>query len=256
VKPRAVIVCAALLLPLVVAAADEPLPGAEPRPAHPADPLEPWNRGVFSFNEGLDKAVLKPVANGYRKVVPEPIRRAVGNFFGNFGDAWSAANHFLQGKPVTGLQMTMRFATNTALGFGGLLDIGTEVGLERQEEDFGQTLGRWGLPAGPYLVWPLFGPSSLRETAAMPLDRGWSASIAFSDSAERFGLASLNLVDTRARLLGASQMLDDIALDKYSFVRDAYLARRRSLVYDGEPPDTPEDKDDEPVDKPDTPPAR
>ena len=254
-KPRLALAGAALLLPLIAAAADEPQPGAGRLP-HPADPLERWNRGVFSFNEGLDKAVLKPVANGYRKVVPEPIRQAVGNFFGNFGDAWSAANHFLQGKPVTGLQMTMRFATNTTLGFGGLLDIGTEVGLERQEEDFGQTLGRWGMPAGPYLVWPLLGPSSVRETAALPLDRGWSPSIAFSDTADRFGLTSLNIVDTRARLLGASQILDDIALDKYSFVRDAYLARRRSLVYDGEPPDTPEDKDDEPADKPVAPPSR
>jgi len=255
VKPRLAIACAALLLPLAAAAADEPQP-AGARKSHPADPFEPWNRGVFSFNEGLDKAVLKPVANGYRKVVPEPIRQVVGNFFGNFGDAWSAANHFLQGKPVSGLQMTMRFATNSVLGIGGLLDIGTEVGLERQEEDFGQTLGRWGTPAGAYLVWPLLGPSSVRETAALPLDRGWSPSIAFSDTADRFGLVSLNLVDTRARLLGASQMLDDIALDKYSFVRDAYLARRRSLVYDGDPPDTPEDKDEEPADKPASAPAR
>jgi len=247
--------CAALLLPLGAVAADERAPAA-PRTAHPADPLEGWNRGVFSFNEGLDKAVLKPVATGYRKVVPEPIRQAVGNFFGNVGDAWSAVNHFLQGKPVTGLQMTMRFATNTALGFGGLLDIATEAGLERQEEDFGQTLGRWGVPAGAYLVWPVLGPSAVRETAAMPLDRGWSASLAFSEAADRFGLVTLHLVDTRSQLLGATRILDDIAFDKYSFVRDAYLTRRRSLVHDGDPPETPEDKDDDAADKPVAAPAR
>lgn len=212
----------------------------------PRDPLEPWNRGVFAFNEALDTAVLAPVARGYRQVVPQPLRTAVSNFFGNFGDAWSTLNLFLQGKPATGVQMGMRVATNTVLGLGGLLDIASEAGLERQNEDFGQTLGVWGLPAGPYLVWPLFGPSSLRETAAMPLDRGWSPALAFGSDTDRLGVTLLSVVDTRTGLLDAGRVLDDVALDKYSFLRDAYLARRRNLVYDGDPPEQP---DTDPVDR-------
>ncbi len=130
-------------LPLLAGAADE----APERSGNPADPFEGFNRGVFAFNESLDKAVLVPVATAYRDVVPEPIRMGVGNFFGNFYDAWSAVNHFLQGKPQAGLEMTMRVATNTVIGIGGLLDVATEAGLERQEEDFGQTLGKWGFGA-------------------------------------------------------------------------------------------------------------
>lgn len=212
---------------------------AAPAQRSPADPLEPWNRAMFSFNEKLDEAVLKPVARAYVKL-PQPVRTGVANFFGNFGDAWSALNQFLQGKPTAGLQMTMRVATNTVLGLGGLLDVATEAGLERQGEDFGQTLGVWGFGPGPYLVWPLLGPSTLRDSAALPLDLSWSPALAVHEDGERLGLFSLQLVDTRASLLGASRVLDEIALDKYSFLRDAYLARRRSLVYDGEPPEEPE----------------
>ena len=240
-----------MALPLAAGAAEE----APERPAHPADPFEGFNRGVFAFNETVDKAVLAPVATGYRKVVPEPIRLVVGNFFGNFNDAWSAANHFLQGKPKSGVEMTMRVATNTVLGIGGLLDVATEAGLERQEEDFGQTLGTWGFGAGPYLVIPVLGPSSVRDAAGLPLDRSASPSLAFKDDAERVGLVTLNLVDTRARYLSAGRLLDEIALDRYSFLRDAYLTRRRSQVYDGEPPDLPEAGDDE-TGEPVAPPGR
>jgi phospholipid-binding lipoprotein MlaA len=232
-------------LPLMAAAADD----APARPANPADPLEGWNRGVFAFNEKVDEAVLKPVATGYRKAVPQPVRTVVGNFFGNFSDAWSAVNHFLQGKPESGLLMTMRVATNSVLGIGGLIDVATDAGLERQPEDLGQTFGRWGMGPGPYLMLPLLGPSSVRDTAALPLDRSASPALAFKEDADRLGLAALDLVDTRARLLDSSRLLDEIALDRYSFLRDAYLARRRSLVYDGEPPEEPEDDDEagEPV---------
>lgn len=214
---------------------------SSPAPGHrsSADPFEPWNRSVFSFNEKLDEAVLKPVARAYTKL-PQPVRTGVANFFGNFGDAWSALNQFLQGKPAAGLQMTMRVATNTVLGIGGLLDVATEAGLDRRSEDFGQTLGVWGFGPGPYLVWPVLGPSTLRDSAGLPLDLSWSPALALHEDAERVGLFGLQLVDTRASLLGASRVLDEIALDKYSFLRDAYLSRRRSLVYDGEPPETPE----------------
>ena len=211
------------------------------------DPLEGWNRAVFGFNEGLDAAVLKPVATGYKAAVPELVRGGVSNVFGNIADGWSAINQLLQGKPVAAAQMTMRVATNTLFGIAGLFDVASDLGLERQQEDFGQTLGRWGLPAGPYLVWPLLGPSSLRETAAMPLDLQWRPAALSQDSATQIGLSTLQLIDIRASLLGASRLVDDIALDKYVFIRDGYLSRRRSLVYDGEPPDIPEPKEDAPI---------
>ena len=211
------------------------------------DPLEGWNRAVFGFNEGLDAAVLKPVATGYKAAVPELVRSGVSNVFGNIADGWSAINQLLQGKPVAAAQMTMRVATNTLFGIAGLFDVASDLGLERQQEDFGQTLGRWGLPAGPYLVWPLLGPSSLRETAAMPLDLQWRPAALSQDSATQIGLSTLQLIDIRASLLGASRLVDDIALDKYVFIRDGYLSRRRSLVYDGDPPDIPEPKEDAPI---------
>ncbi len=213
------------------------------RVSNPKDPLEPWNRKVYAFNEALDEAVLKPVARTYVNVMPSFARTGIGNFFGNFGDAWSVVNHFLQGKVQSGLEMTIRVAMNSVLGLGGVLDIASEAGIDRHDEDFGQTLGRWGVPAGAYLVWPLLGPSSLRETAAMPLDRGWSPSLVINDGGVVAALTGVQLIDTRARLLNASRLLDDVALDKYVFTRDAYLSRRRSQVYDGDPPDLPEEVD-------------
>jgi phospholipid-binding lipoprotein MlaA len=211
------------------------------------DPLEGWNRAVFGFNEGLDAAVLKPVATGYKTVVPELVRNGVSNVFANIGDGWSAINQLLQGKPVAAAQMTMRVATNTFFGIAGLFDVASDLGIERQQEDFGQTLGRWGLPPGPYIVLPLLGPSSLRDTAALPVDLQWRPASLSDDSATRIGLSTLQLIDVRANLLGASRIVDDIALDKYVFVRDGYLSRRRSLVYDGDPPDIPEPNDEPPA---------
>lgn len=211
------------------------------------DPLEGWNRAVFGFNEAIDAAVVKPVATGYTKVVPEPVRNGVSNVFGNFGDGWSAINQLLQGKPVAAAQMTMRVATNTVFGIGGLFDVASDLGIERQPEDFGQTLGRWGLPAGAYIVWPLLGPSSLRDSAALPVDLSWSPAALTHDDPTRVGLSALRLVDVRAGLLGASRIIEDIALDKYVFIRDGYLSRRRSLVYDGEPPELPQPQDDAPA---------
>jgi phospholipid-binding lipoprotein MlaA len=246
---KASLVCLIAALPLAAGAADE----APARPANPVDPFEGFNRGVFAFNEKLDQTVLVPVATGYRKVVPQPVRTVVGNVFGNVADAWSAVNHFLQGKPESGLLMTMRVATNSVFGLGGVLDVASEAGLERQEEDLGQTLGRWGLGAGPYVVLPLLGPSSVRDAAAVPLDRSATPALAFKEDADRFGLTTLQFVDTRARYLDAGRLIDEIALDRYSFLRDAYLARRRSLVYDGDPPETPEPEEEdagEPVSAP------
>jgi phospholipid-binding lipoprotein MlaA len=204
-----------------------------------SDPFEPLNRQVFAFNEALDKAVLAPVARGYREVVPEFVRTSVNNFFGNLGDVWSTVNLVLEAKPQPALEMTMRVATNTVFGVGGLVDFATEMGLTRKRKDFGQTLGWWGVANGPYLVLPLFGPSTLRDTAAMPLDLAASPSRVFGTTSDRVGASTLQLIDTRAGLLSASGVLDQIALDKYSLIRDGWLARRRSQIYDGDPPDEP-----------------
>jgi len=205
----------------------------------PGDPLEEMNRAVFSFNEALDEAVLKPVASGYQTVVPEFVRYTVENFFANFNDGWSAINHLLQGKPAAALEMGLKFSVNTVLGFGGLVDV-AGAGIERRSEDFGQTLGRWGIGAGPYLVLPLLGPSTVRDTAALVAD--WQAipEAFLEQGVERFALTSLHVISVRAGLLSATRVLDEIALDKYSLVRDGYLARRRYLVYDGNPPEEPE----------------
>lgn len=204
------------------------------------DPWEKWNRQVFAFNEGLDKYLLKPVATVYAKVVPQFVRRSVDNVFSNAADGWSAINNILQAKPEPAFEDVVRFTTNTVFGFFGILDIASEFGVERHHEDFGQTLGRWGFGPGAYIVWPLIGPSTVRDTIGLPLDRAASPAIFIHDGKYQFSLVGLQIINTRANLLGASQVLDDIALDKYTFVRDAYLQRRRSLVYDGDAPDLPD----------------
>jgi phospholipid-binding lipoprotein MlaA len=216
---------------------------AQTNAANRKDPLEGWNRAVFSFNEGLDAALIKPVAQGYQAVVPELGRTGVSNFFANIGDVWSAVNNLLQGKGEVGSTMVFRVITNTFFGIGGLFDVASDLGMERRSSDFGLTLGHCGMPPGPYLVLPLLGPSTLRDTAALPLDLSAGPTAVSNDRATKNSLTALHLVDTRANLLRASKMLDDIALDKYSFLRDAYLARRRNLVYDGEPPPEPEEGD-------------
>ena len=204
------------------------------------DPWENWNRKVFAFNEGLDEKVLKPVATGYAKVVPQFVRRGVDNFFANAADAWSAVNNVLQGKPEPAFNDFVRFTTNTVFGIFGVLDIATEFGLEHHYEDFGQTLGRWGFGPGAYLVWPLIGPSTVRESIALPFDRAASPALFVNDGRSQFAIVGLQIINTRANLLGASQVIDDIALDKYTFIRDAYLQRRRSLVFDGDAPEVPD----------------
>lgn len=231
-----------LLLACAVGTVQAQQPDAAAAPERATgDPLEPYNRAMFSFNEALDNAVLAPVARGYVRVVPELARQGVSNVFGNFGDAWSAVNQWLQGKGEAGATMTMRVATNTLFGLGGLFDVASDLGMERQSEDFGQTLGRWGLPAGPYFVWPVLGPSTIRDSFGRPLDLAWSPSSLTDHGLTRYTISGLQLVDTRAGLLGATRVLDGIALDKYTFIRDAYIARRRNLVYDGDPPEEPDE---------------
>jgi len=193
------------------------------------DPWESWNRKVFAFNEKLDENVLKPVATAYTEIVPSPIRTGIDNFFGNIGDAWSAINLFLQGRFKAGVEQGMRFAVNSTLGLAGVLDIATEAGLEKNSQDFGKTLGKWGMGTGAYIVWPLFGPSSVRDSLALPVDWQASPGVIFDDGRKKVAITALSVVKTRANFLRAGEMLDGIALDKYTFYRDAYLQRRGSF---------------------------
>ena len=204
-----------------------------------SDPWETYNRQIFEVNEVVDRVAIKPIAKTYQAVLPRLVRTGVANFFNNIADFWTSANLMLQVKPRQSLEMGMRAVVNTTLGLGGIMDFADEIGLERfTVEDFGQTLGYWGLRSGPYLVLPLLGPSTLRDTAALALDfKDSGASLVWHRARERNIATVVQLVNTRVQLLGASQFLDEIALDKYVLLRDAYLSRRKSLIYDGEPPD-------------------
>jgi phospholipid-binding lipoprotein MlaA len=208
------------------------------------DPIESWNRQVFAFNESLDANVLRPVATGYNQVTPEPVRNSVRNVFNNIRDVWSTVNLFLQGRFRDGTVSVMRVTINTTLGIGGLVDWATPMRLDRPNEDFGQTLGVWGVKPGAYIVWPLLGSSTLRDSASIPGDLYFSASTFGDTDAASFGLAGLQLISVRAGLLGATDLLDDVALDKYAFTRDAYLQRRQNLIYEGNPPEEDEPLED------------
>jgi phospholipid-binding lipoprotein MlaA len=201
---------------------------------NPRDPFEPFNRNVMQFNEGVDAVVLRPAATAYREGVPPLVRTGVSNFFGNLGDAWSAVNSLLQFKLQDAAENFMRFNVNTFFGLGGLLDIASELRIERHKEDFGQTLGRWGVPAGPYIVLPLLGPSTLRDTVAFPIDRQGDPVRYVDPTTTRESLYVLRAVDIRSNLLRAGSVLDEAALDKYSFTRDAHLQRRRAQIFDKE----------------------
>ncbi|RQO47787.1 ABC transporter [Variovorax sp. KBW07] len=205
--------------------------------ANPADPFEPFNRGVSRFNDGVDDAVLIPAATAYQWALPSMVRTGVNNFFGNIGDVWSLANNVAQLKLQGSAETFMRLNVNTFFGLGGLLDVASEAGIARHEEDFGQTLGYWGVGPGPYVVLPVMGSSTLRDTVAKPLDIYGDPLAHVDDIPWRNSLTVLRVVDTRAQYLRASRLLGDAALDKYSFTRDAFLQRRRSQVYDGNPPD-------------------
>jgi len=213
--------------------------GCASTPSTPGDPWEGANRAVFSFNEGVDKALIRPVAEGYTDVMPEFVRTCIENFFNNFNDAWSTVNLLLQAKPAAALEMGMRFSANTVFGFGGFFNV-AGAGIERRQEDFGQTLGRWGAPPGPYLVLPILGPSTVRDTVGLTLDIQAVPEAFLERGAGRYALGALQIISVRATLLPVTRALDQLALDKYSLVRDGYLARRRNLVYDGNPPEEPE----------------
>ncbi|WP_298014706.1 VacJ family lipoprotein [uncultured Aquabacterium sp.] len=208
------------------------------------DPIEPWNRQVFSFNEAVDRTVLQPVARGYNAVVPSPVRTGVRNFMGNIGDAWSTVNLFLQGRFADGTLGVIRVSVNTTFGLLGVLDVATPMQLERQNEDLGQTFGVWGMRPGPYVVWPFLGSSTARDSVALPGDLYASPSSLGETAAQGLAITGLRLVSVRANILEATNLLDDVALDKYSFVRDAYLQRRQNLIYEGNPPESNLDDDE------------
>ena len=210
--------------------------------ANPKDPIEPVNRVVYQFNDTVDRAVLKPVAQGYRAVLPDPVRTGVNNFFSNLRDPWTAVNQILQGKVEAGATDLMRFVTNTTFGIAGIFDVASEGGMTKHNEDFGQTLGVWGLDTGPYLVLPLFGPSNVRDGVGTIVDgvaylpwRGPELLGVDDYVAWRNSLTALDFINTRANLLDASNIMEEAALDRYSFVRDAYLQRRATQVNDGRP---------------------
>jgi phospholipid-binding lipoprotein MlaA len=198
--------------------------------ANPRDPFEPLNRGTSQFNEGLDAMVLRPVATGYRAVVPPLVRTGVSNFFGNLSDVWSFVNSALQFKLQNAAENFMRVNINTFFGLGGILDIASEFNIERHKEDFGQTLGRWGMPPGPYLVLPFFGPSTLRDTLALPIDWRGDPLLYLKPYEHRNFLYLVRAIDARSNLLRIGGVIDQAALDKYSFTRDAYLQKRQADI--------------------------
>ncbi len=232
---------------LVLALAACALAGAcaSPRDADPRDPLEPMNRAVFSFNEAFDTAYAKPVATAYHDKVPEPVRGWVRNFFANIADVFIGFNNILQGKPDDGLQDWVRVAMNTVFGVFGINDVASDMGLEKHDEDFGQTFGRWGVGEGFYLMLPILGPSTARDGVGTALDIYTDPVSNVKPNRVSYGAVVVRGVSKRADLLDATQLLEEAALDKYVFLRDAYLQRRRSQIYDGHPPREPLPKDDD-----------
>ena len=203
----------------------------------PRDPMESWNRGVFGFNDAVDRAVVKPVATVYQRALPQWMRTGVGNFFNNLEDVWSIVNNALQLRGNDTGDSIGRVMVNTTIGIVGLVDVASDLNIERHTADFGLTLGRWGVGAGPYVVLPLLGPTTARGVAALPVDLKGNLVNQVADEPTRYGLIGLDLVDTRAKYLQAGSVVEDAALDKYSFIRDSYLQRQRNRVYDGNPPD-------------------
>jgi phospholipid-binding lipoprotein MlaA len=200
---------------------------------NPDDPLEGFNRAMFTFNDGLDQAVLKPAATVYQNVLPSFVQTGIGNFFGNIGDVWTAVNNLLQGKVANGLSDVVRVTLNTTFGFGGLLDIGSEAGLQKHREDFGETLAVWGVGNGPYVVLPFLGSSTVRDTVALPFDFAGDLWTYQRPVWVRNSGSVVRVIDSRAAVLNASNLIEDAALDRYEFIRDAYLQRRANKINDG-----------------------
>lgn len=201
---------------------------------NPRDPLEGYNRAMFKFNDTVDQVALKPVATAYKKVTPSFVQTGVGNFFGNLSDVWSAVNNLLQGKGEAGLQDVVRVGMNSTFGIFGLIDFASQAGIPKHNEDFGQTLGWYGIQPGPYVMLPLLGPSTVRDTVALPLDitgDPWR----YKDPVSVRNIGTVTrVVDKRAALLDATNLMEAAALDRYEFIRDGFLQARESKVFDGD----------------------
>ena len=204
---------------------------------NPRDPLESFNRTIFGFNDVVDKAVIKPVATGYRAVTPNWLRKGVGNFFNNLEDVWSAVNNGLQGRGQEFSDSVGRVMLNSTIGLLGVIDIASDLNIERHTADFGLTLGRWGVAPGPYVVLPFLGPRTLREVAGLPVDTRGMPVYNIGDQETRTLLPIVDVIDLRAKYLNAGDVLEGAALDAYSFRRDAYFQRQRNIQYDGNPPE-------------------
>ena len=216
-------------------------------PGHnPNDPFETVNRSVYKLNDTLDKAVIKPVAKGYNAVIPEPGKLMLSNFFSNLNDVTVVVNDLLQLKVRVAISDTSRVAMNTTVGFFGLIDVASAIGLEKHYEDFGQTLGKWGIGSGPYLMLPLLGPSSVRDGVGLYADSYTSVVNHVNNVPTRNELYATSLMGRRARLLKQEEALDEASFDRYAFIRDAYLQQRQNEVYDGNPPRQKYDDEEEP----------
>ena len=203
---------------------------------NPKDPIEGFNRAMFAFNEGLDSAIIKPVASGYDAVLPSPIKTGVTNFFSNIEDLFIGVNNLLQGKVPEAFSDLGRVVINSTVGLLGVIDFASDAGLEKHDEDFGQTFGRWGVGNGAYVVIPVFGSRTARDTVGLILDSAVDPVGDHKPRGTRNAALVLRLVNKRANLLPADKVVEEAALDKYSYMRDAYLQRRRSLIHDGNPP--------------------
>ena len=200
------------------------------------DPAEGFNRAMFAFNEGMDRLLVRPVAKGYEFVLPGPVRTGVSNFFANIADVFIGVNDLLQGKPREAGTDFGRFLINSTVGVVGLVDVASDLGLEKHDEDFGQTFGRWGAGPGPYVVLPVFGPRNIRDGAGLAADMTVDPLGSIDRVAVRNSLAGLRYVSDRTALLPADKVIEEAALDKYAYVRDGYLQIRRFKVHDGNPP--------------------
>ena len=221
-----------LILSLTLLSACASVPGGPTE----GDPFESYNRAMFSFNDNLDTYLLRPVAEGYDTVMPSPVKTGVSNFFSNIGDIFVILNDLLQFKFVQAIEDTSRFIFNSTIGLYGLIDVATPMGLPKHNEDFGQTLATWGVGSGPYIVLPFYGSRTLRSTGGLIVETMHAPINEIENLDTYYATFALETIDTRYKLLQASRIVDQAALDKYSFIRDAYLQHRKNLIYDGNPP--------------------
>lgn len=211
-------------------------------PANSKDPWESYNRTMFGFNEKVDKAIIKPVATGYRNHVPQPVRTGIKNVYNNLDDVVVVANDVLQFKFGQAMSDLSRLVYNTVFGLFGIFDVATWMGLPKHKEDFGQTLAVWGVGNGPYLVLPFLPPGTIRDTTGLFVDFQIDPVFQIEDDLTRYAAIYIDVIDRRAQLLSATRILDEAALDRYAFVRDAYFQQRRNLIYDGNPPEEKRDQ--------------